>query len=322
MYKNSLKKIDVVALGELLIDFTNNGVSDQGNQLFEANPGGAPSNVLSMLQNLGKKTAFIGKVGQDQFGAMLKSTLLSIGVNVDGLVFDDDVNTTLAFVHTAEDGERSFSFYRKPGADMMLSDDEIREDIIKESKIFHFGSLSMTDTIVEKATKKAIEVAKKEGALISFDPNLREPLWNSLETAREKILYGISQCDLLKISNDELAFITGEEDLEKGLSILEKNSKLKLLCVTLGKKGSIAICNNFRVEVASFTPQKVIDTTGAGDTFWACIINYVLEHELEDLDDIQITEMLKFANAAASIVITRYGALKVMPSKTEIENLY
>lgn len=321
MYKNNQKKFDVTALGELLVDFTNIDVSNQGNQLFEANPGGAPSNVLSMLQNLDKKTSFIGKVGKDKFGTMLQSTLESIGVNVNGLVFDKDIKTTLAFVHIDKDGEREFSFYRKPGADMMLTANEVREDIIRESRIFHFGSLSMTDSIVEMATKKAIDIAKKEDILISFDPNLREPLWESLEIAREKMLFGISQCDLLKISDYELEFLTGENNLEKSISILKQNKNLKLICVTLGKKGSVAICGDFKVQVPGFIQKDTMDTTGAGDTFWGYILNYILEHELEDLNDMLLTEMLKFANAAASIITTRYGALKVMPTRSEIEEL-
>ena len=179
--------MDVVALGELLIDFTENGVSSQGNQIFEANPGGAPCNVLAMLNKLGKKTAFIGKVGNDQFGTLLRKTLNEVGIDTSNLFTDDEVNTTLAFVHTLADGDREFSFYRNPGADMMLREDEIDEAFLSQAKIFHFGTLSMTQDEVRAATKKAVKSAKQSGALISFDPNLREPLWSSLELAKEQM---------------------------------------------------------------------------------------------------------------------------------------
>ena len=184
------KKFDVVALGELLIDFTENGTSEQGNPILEANPGGAPGNVLSMLSRLGKKTAFIGKVGNDCFGSQLHDALTEVGINTDGLIVDDHVNTTLAFVHTLADGDREFAFYRKPGADMMLSSEEINDEMIKEAKVFHFGSLSMTDQPCKDATKYALSVARKENLIITYDPNLRESLWKNLDEAKEMIAYG------------------------------------------------------------------------------------------------------------------------------------
>ena len=179
-------EFDVIALGELLIDFTMNGTSSQGNQVFEACPGGAPCNVLAMLNKLGKKTAFIGKVGQDQFGLLLKQTLENAGICTEYLYPDPDIHTTLAFVHTLENGDRDFSFYRNPGADMMLTEEEVEPDFLKKAKIFHFGTLSMTHEGVRKATKKALQAAKEAGVLISFDPNLRPPLWNSLEVRRSR----------------------------------------------------------------------------------------------------------------------------------------
>ena len=187
--KDMEKKYDVVALGELLIDFTENGLSSQGNPLMEANPGGAPCNVLAMLNKLGKKTAFIGKVGRDQFGTMLKTVVEESGTDVTNLMMDDEVHTTLAFVHTFPDGDREFSFYRNPGADMMLKKEEVDPEIIKAAKIFHFGTLSSTHPEVREATRYAIDVAKENGLLVSFDPNLREPLWDSLEDARKEIEY-------------------------------------------------------------------------------------------------------------------------------------
>ena len=206
-------KMDVVALGELLIDFTENGKSKQGNPLLEANPGGAPCNVLSMLQSYGKSTAFIGKVGNDNFGHMLADTVKEIGIDISNLCFDDEVHTTLAFVHTYEDGDRDFSFYRNPGADVMLRPEEVKSSLIEDAKIFHFGTLSMTHKTSEEATRYAIEKAKEHGCIISFDPNLRPPLWSSLNIAKEKMDFGFRKCDILKISDDEVTFFTGESDV-------------------------------------------------------------------------------------------------------------
>ena len=177
-----MKRFDVVALGELLIDFTENGISGQGNPLFEANPGGAPCNVLAMLAKLGHRTAFVGKVGKDFFGEQLRAAITEVGINADNLYMDAEVHTTLALVHTYPGGDRDFSFYRNPGADMMLREDEIDEALLKDTRIFHFGTLSMTDEGVRRATQKAVRIAKENGALISFDPNLRPPLWKSLGT--------------------------------------------------------------------------------------------------------------------------------------------
>ncbi len=215
------KKYDVVALGELLIDFTDNGISGQGNTIFEANPGGAPCNVLAMLQKLGNKTAFIGKVGKDIFGTKLKEVLKEVGIDTSGLVMDKKVRTTLAFVQTLKGGDRDFSFYRNPGADMMLEEGDINNSLIKNCKIFHFGTLSMTHKGVRKATKKAIKKAKESGALISFDPNLRPPLWESLDDAKKQVEYGLGQCDILKISDNEIQWFTGEKDFDKGIKKLQ-----------------------------------------------------------------------------------------------------
>ena len=205
---------DVTAMGEMLIDFTLNGQSEQGNHLFEACPGGAPCNVLAMLNKLGRKTAFIGKVGEDQFGRLLKGTIDELGIETKGLILDKEIHTTLAFVHTFPDGDREFSFYRKPGADMMLTEEEVDYDLIRQSRIFHFGTLSMTDEPVRSATKKALEVAKEAGCLITFDPNLRPPLWNSLDEAKKQMEYGFQYCDMLKISDNEIQFVSGKEDYD------------------------------------------------------------------------------------------------------------
>lgn len=212
-----MKKIDVVALGELLIDFTECGDSERGNPIPEANPGGAPCNVLAMLNKLGKKTAFIGKVGNDTFGKMLAKTVSDSGTDISNLLYDEKVPTTLAFVHTLADGEREFSFYREPGADMMLKKSDVNEELLNSTKIFHFGTLSSTHENPREATRYAIDTAKQAGALISFDPNLREPLWNDLNDARHEIEYGLSKCDILKISDNELEFVTGVSDYDKAI---------------------------------------------------------------------------------------------------------
>ncbi len=316
-----MKKYDVTALGELLIDFTENGVSGQGNPIYEANPGGAPCNVLAMLAKLERKTAFIGKVGQDIFGNRLKDILAETGIDISNLVMDKDIRTTLAFVETFPDGDRDFSFYRNPGADMMLREEEVREDILRDTKIFHFGTLSMTHEEVRRATKKAVETAKTAGAVLSFDPNLREPLWNSLEEAKEQTAYGLSKCDFLKISDNEIRWFTGEEDFDAGIRKLREQYDIPLIVLSMGKDGSRAYYKDLRVEVAPFLQENTIETTGAGDTFGACCLHYVLQCGLDGFDEDSLREMLVFANAAASIITTRKGALRVMPTMNEVQEL-
>lgn len=315
------RKYDVTALGELLIDFTENGNSEQGNPLMEANPGGAPCNMLSMIQKLGGTTAFIGKVGKDMFGRQLKTAVEAVGIDTRNLMEDEEVHTTLAFVHTFPDGDRDFSFYRNPGADMMLTKEEIQEDLIRNSKAFHFGTLSSTHEGVREATRYAIDVAKEAGCLISFDPNLRPPLWNTLEDARKEIEYGLSKTDILKISDNEVEFLCGTSDYDEGAKMLIEKYNIPFVCVTLGKDGSRAYYKGMRVEVPGFVQKNTIETTGAGDTFCGCMLHYIIQHGLEDLTEENLRELLTFANAAASVITTRKGALAVMPSKEEVEEL-
>lgn len=314
-----MSKYDVTALGELLIDFTENGTSAQGNPVLEANPGGAPCNVLSMLNRLGHKTNFIGKIGNDMFGDQLEAALKEVGIGTEGLMRDDEVHTTLAFVHTAPDGDREFSFYRNPGADMMLSENDVDAEQIKNSTIFHFGSLSMTDEVCRKATRKAIAIAEEAGILMSYDPNLREPLWKSMDLAKEQISYGLEHCNILKISDNEIQWLTGREDYDEGIAMVQEKYNIPLILLSLGKTGSRAYTKNCRVEVPAFIQENTIETTGAGDTFGACILHYVLEHGWKEYSEEELKEMLTFANAAASIVTTRKGALRVMPTKEEVE---
>lgn len=317
-----MKKYDVTALGELLIDFTENGMSESGNPVMEANPGGAPCNVLSMLRRLGKHCAFIGKVGQDAFGDLLENTLKETGIDTKGLKRDRQVHTTLAFVHTIKGGERDFSFYRNPGADMMLCPEDLDKELLTSCRIFHFGSLSLTDESCRKATQEAVRTARDSGAWISFDPNLRESLWNNPGQAREQIEWGLDQCDILKIADNELVFMTGITDYDAGAEkLLEKHPQIRLLNVTAGEHGSYSYYGDIRCHVPVMKTDRVLEKTGAGDTFCACALNYILEHGLDNLAENDLKEMLTFANAAASLIIQRKGALKVMPEKEQIEDL-
>lgn len=316
-----MKKYDVTALGELLIDFTENGLSSQGNQVFEANPGGAPCNVLAMLSRLGHNTAFIGKVGDDQFGRKLKEEIINAGINADFLYSDPDIHTTLAFVHTLPDGDRDFSFYRNPGADMMLKEEEIPEDLIRNSTIFHFGTLSMTHDGIRKVTKKAVKIAENAGCLRSFDPNLRLPLWKNPDQAKEQILWGIQHCDILKISDNEILWLTGAKDYTDAINWILDHYSIPLIFLSMGKNGSRAYYNGTMTEAPAFINKNTIETTGAGDTFMGCVLSGILQIGLHNLSMTDLKHLLLFANAAASLITARKGALKVMPEKSEILNL-
>ncbi len=314
------KEYDVVALGELLVDMIGTGESGYGNPVFEANPGGAPCNVLAMLQKLGRKTAFIGKVGRDMFGRRLRSEIVSCGIDDKGLLEDETVPTTLAFVHKLENGDRDFSFYRSPGADVMLKEEEVDLSLIRSSRIFHFGSLSLTDEPSRSATRRAIEEAEKAGILRSYDPNLRMPLWHGEEEAKEQILWGMKHCDILKIADNEILWLTGGKEYDDAIRILQKEYAIPLIALTLGAEGSRIYYRNERICIPAF-PQKTVDTTGAGDTYCGCLLNGILEHGLNELDEETIRSFGMFASAAAAIVTTRKGALKSMPDVDSIRIL-
>jgi fructokinase len=305
-----------------LIDFTEAGLSEQGNPLWEANPGGAPCNVLAMLQKLGRKTAFLGKVGNDVYGHQLRQVVADAGVDLRGLLEDPEVHTTLAVVHKLPDGDRDFSFYRNPGADMMLREEELDEALLEGCRIFHFGTLSMTHPGVRAATKAAVAKAKAAGALISFDPNLRPPLWATLEAAKEQMLWGLGQCDVLKISDNEVEFLVGTTDYAAGArALLAQFPNIKLLNVTCGADGSYAFCGGQEVFVPSFLLGGTIETTGAGDTFCACALHNVLEHGVENCDKASLRAMLRFANAAAYLVTTKRGAIRSMPDPKDVQDI-
>ncbi len=315
------KKYDVVAVGELLVDLIGTGTSPGGNPLMEANPGGAPCNVLAMLTKLGHKTAFIGKVGNDAFGKMLKEKVTSIGVEGDNILFDDNTRTTLAVVYNHADGEREFAFYRNPGADVELNKNEIPVEVVENTKILHFGTLSMTHEKVREATKFAVELAKKSGAIISFDPNIRESLWDDFDKLREQMTYGIERCDYLKISDNEIEWFTGEKDLKKAAEILLSKYPIKVLTVSLGRDGSRVYYNGKMVECPTFNEIKPIEKTGAGDTFCGCMLHNILTVGIDNFDASTLEKALTFANAGASIITSRKGALTVMPSEEEIVEL-
>ena len=313
---------DVVALGEMLIDFTESGLSGQGNPLFEANPGGAPCNVLAMLQKLGRKTAFIGKVGSDGFGRMLRQTGVEVGIDMGGLAEDERIHTTLAFVQTAPDGDRDFSFYRDPGADMMLTAEEVPAGLIENTKIFHFGTLSLTGEPVRAATVRAVALARRSGAVISFDPNLRPPLWRDMYVAKAMIAWGLAQAEVVKIADNELEFMTGQTDFDAGAAmLLEEYPNIRLLNVTAGADGSYAYTGGQRVFVPAFKLGGTIETTGAGDTFCAAVLHFVLDRGLDGLTAEELTEMLRFANAAAYLVTTKKGAIRSMPEREQVDEI-
>lgn len=274
-----------------------------------------------MLTKLGYKTGFIGKVGEDLFGRKLKSVLEEVGIDTSNLCVDAECRTTLAFVETKEDGDRDFSFYRNPGADMRLKKEDIHLDLLEQTKLFHFGTLSMTHDEVREATKFAVEYAKEQGALISFDPNIREPLWSSMDLARKQVEYGLGMCDILKISDNEIVWLTGEEDYSKGVAELKEKYDIPLILVSMGKEGSRAYYKDSMVEKSAFVQPNTIETTGAGDTFMACVLHKVLQDGLENLKEEQLDEMLTFANALASLITTRKGALRVMPEEHDIREM-
>ena len=315
------KKYDCVGLGELLIDWVEVGESDQGNPLYECNPGGAPCNLLAMMKKAGKNVAFIGKVGNDMFGRMLKKRTEEQNIDMSGLLLDKRTHTTLAFVEKLPNGDRDFSFYRKPGADIMLTKEDIQnhKDLIQNSTIFHFGTLSFTDQPAEDATIEAIKIAKDSGCIISFDPNYRPPLWSSEKKAKQWMEYGLQFADILKISDNEITFLTGETDLDKGVHKIIDKYHTKLVFATYGPDGARGYYGGQDVFVKAYENPNTIETTGAGDCFFGAALSKVLEYGLDNLDMDKIEDTLKFAQAAASLVTTKKGALCVMPDRSDVE---
>lgn len=300
---------DVVAIGELLIDFASKSVDAAGYPTMAANPGGAPGNFLAALNAYGKKTAFLGKVGDDAFGHLLLGTLKQSGIETKGIVVDPTVFTTLAFVTFDESGDRSFSFARKPGADTQLTWEEVDKSIIDEAKVFHFGTLSLTDEPIRSTTQKALTYAKGKGKLITCDPNLRKPLWKSDAEAKEQILWSLSQADVVKISDDEVAFLWNCSP-EEGADKLLAEFGVSLAMVTLGPRGCLLKTANAACQVPGPKVQP-IDTTGAGDIFGGSAISRLLDLDKPAgaLTEADLAYIGRFATTAASLSTEHLGGI-------------
>ena len=312
--------MDVVALGELLIDFTCQSVDGEGYPTMAAHPGGAPANFLAALSKFGAKTALLGKVGTDAFGKLLTATLQQAGIETKGLVATDDVFTTLAFVTLDEHGDREFSFSRKPGADTCIRFEELDLSLIDEAKVFHFGTLSLTDEPARSATYRAVEYAKNAGKLITYDPNLRKPLWKDLDTCKEQMLWGLQQADVVKISDEEVEFLFGM-GVQEGASHILANYGVKLVFVTCGADGCYyknALCAG---KVPSLSDISVVDTTGAGDIFGGSAVWKLLQHGAapEELTDAQLKDIVTFACTAAGLSTTRAGGISSVPTLEEVK---
>lgn len=309
---------DLVSLGEILIDFTPSGTTEQGIPLFAQNPGGAPANVLAMNSKLGGSSAFLGKVGPDHFGAYLEHTLKCHGIDTSGLTVDEEIPTTLAFVHLDETGDRSFTFYRKPGADLRLTWTEVKKELIDACKIFHFGSVSLTDDPCRTAALEAAFYAKSHGKIVSFDPNYRPVLWKDPHSAHQWIAKGISLADILKVSEEEMLLMTNQSDPALGSQILLDQGP-KAVFVTLGEHGSYyrsqschGLCPAARVNT--------IDTTGAGDAFMGAVLWQMRDLTLEEISAMDLREIVSFANAAGTLTTTRSGAIPALPFLEEIQH--
>jgi fructokinase len=313
---------DAVALGELLIDFTMVNDAANDTRLFQRNPGGAPANVLAALARLGKQTAFIGKVGQDSFGHFLQEVLEANRIDSTGLVFSEKENTTLAFVELDESGERSFTFYRKPGADFMLTKAEVKTELIENSKIFHFGSISLTHEPAKTTTLLAIESAKKVGAILSFDPNVRLGLWPSEAHARDMIIETMPHADIVKISEEELELLFHTNNLEAGTEQIWQRFGTKLILITLGSKGCFYRCGELTGVVQGFQ-VKTVDTNGAGDAFLGGVLYQIIEKSkpLEQLSQTDLEDIVRFGNATGALATTKKGAIPAMPVLNEVKEI-
>lgn len=311
--------IDVVAMGELLIDFTCTETDGDSYPTMAAHPGGAPANFLAALASFGAKTAFLGKVGNDAFGKLLSGTLAKAGIETRGLILADDVFTTLAFVTLDDTGDREFSFARKPGADTCISFEELDLSLIDEAKVFHFGTLSLTDEPARTATQKAVAYAKSKGKLITYDPNLRKPLWDSLDTAKEQLLWGLKQADVVKISDEEVEFLFGLSP-EAGAAHILEHFGVKLVFVTCGADGCFFANQAARGHVSSLSGINVVDTTGAGDIFGGSVVWKLLQTEKapEALTEGELGEAVTFACTAAGLSTTRSGGISSVPKLTEV----
>lgn len=309
---------EITALGESLIDFTPSGTSEAGMRIFEQNPGGAPANALAVFAKFGEKVAFIGKVGNDMHGLFLKETMEKAGIDTKGMIISDKVFTTLAFVSLNEQGEREFSFARKPGADTCLMEQEVNVDIIKDSKILHIGSLSLTDEPCRSATFYALQQAKDAGKIISYDPNYRALLWESVESAIAGMRSPLDYVDVMKISDEETKLLTDIEDPEGAAKALLAKG-VSLVAVTLGKDGAY-VCTKEGGAVVPGFESKVVDTTGAGDSFWGGFL-YQLAKSGKRPEEVTLEEaktFARFGNAVASLCVEKRGGIPAMPTMEQV----
>ncbi|XP_050387293.1 probable fructokinase-4 isoform X1 [Argentina anserina] len=308
----------IVSFGEMLIDFvpTVSGVSLAEAPGFLKAPGGAPANVAIAVSRLGGKASFIGKLGDDEFGHMLAGILKENNVSGEGILFDQGARTALAFVTLRADGEREFMFYRNPSADMLLNPEELNLELIRSAKVFHYGSISLIVEPCRSAHLKAMEVAKEAGTLLSYDPNLRLPLWPSPEEAREQIMSIWDKAEVIKVSDVELQFLTGNPNIDDESALSLWHSNLKLLLVTLGEKGCRYYTKNFRGSVEAFQVTAV-DTTGAGDSFVGALLAKIVDDQSVLEDEQRLREVLKFANACGAITTTKKGAIPALPNESE-----
>lgn len=313
--------IDVVAMGELLIDFTCAAADADGYPTMLAHPGGAPANFLAALSKFGASTALLGKVGDDTFGRLLTGTLQKAGIDTRGLVTAEDVFTTLAFVTLDETGNREFSFSRKPGADTRICFEELELRLIDEAKVFHFGTLSLTDEPARTATRQAVAYAKEKGKLITCDPNLRKPLWHSLEEAKSQMLWAISQADVVKISDEEVEFLFGL-GVEDGAAHILEHFGVKLVFVTCGAAGCYFQNPVARGHVPSLSGIRVVDTTGAGDIFGGSAVWKLLQtgKAPQELNTEELQDVVRFACTAAGLSTTRPGGISSVPEYADILN--
>ena len=311
--------LDVVALGELLIDFTCISADADGYPTMAAHPGGAPANYLAAVTKFGGKTAMLGKVGTDAFGKLLTGTLEKAGIDTRGLIATPDVFTTLAFVTLDETGNREFSFARKPGADTCIGTDEVRYDLLDETKVLHFGTLSLTDEPARSATYAAVEYCREHGKLISFDPNLRKPLWRDLEEAKKQMLWGLAHADVVKISDEEVEFLFGL-DVQAGAAHILKEFGVKLVFVTCGPEGCWFDNGTARGMTPSLRDIKVLDTTGAGDIFGGSAMWKLLQtgKAPADLTEADLRDVTAFACTSAGLSTTRPGGISSVPEYEEV----
>ena len=307
--------MDVVAIGELLIDFTFKSADAEGYPTMEAHPGGAPANFLAALNQYGYKTAMLGKVGNDTFGKLLIGTLQKAGIETKGMIVSDDVFTTLAFVTLDEAGDREFSFARKPGADTQIRLEEIDLSLVDEAKVLHFGTLSLTDEPARTATYKLVEYAKNHGKLVTYDPNLRKPLWKNLEEAKEQMLWGLEHADVVKISDEEVEFLFGL-DPQAGAEHILDSYDVKLVFVTCGADGCVFQNKTCSGHVPSLSGISVVDTTGAGDIFGGSAVSQILKYEKapEELNEEELRQIVRFACAAAGLSTTKPGGISSVPT--------